>query len=384
MRRWQRMVFKRNGFSLVELLVVIAIIAVLLGILLVALQRVITSSKQSASQSTMTSFAMACETFALEHGFYPGVVPEAQLAFHNHQVVHGEPGVAISGTENALLHLMGGYVLERDVTAEEYLAYREGWDEFEIITPVGVETLRFKVNPDNMGEGPLIDGKRYEAYFNPRSDQVRVVDKEIGQWEAGTGTGDSGPGEENPEKLAPGDPRPLPDLVDGWGTPILYWRVARKSGPLVGSAHDYTFPRPRFYEEVSWPYTRSTTQQFLDPCSADDVGSLLHSNYFTGEAGGVDWGMSQRLLAQILRGQPPVDDPMDSASGGPRGAFVVISAGEDGVYFAGDDGPGTPNRVIGSSGCGNGPGFPFEEFLETTPKSLAEFDDLVHAAGAVR
>ena len=91
-----------GGFTLTEMLVVIGIIALLIGILLVALSAVQERARKTQTTNLMEEFGKACETFQQQFGFYPGLVPEAILA--------GDP--KISGTENAILHLCGGGVAE--------------------------------------------------------------------------------------------------------------------------------------------------------------------------------------------------------------------------------------------------------------------------------
>ena len=71
---------RRFGFSLVELMVVISIIAVLVGLLLVALGRVRTAASITRTKNTMQQFAAACDQFQQEYGRYPGVIPEKVLA----------------------------------------------------------------------------------------------------------------------------------------------------------------------------------------------------------------------------------------------------------------------------------------------------------------
>ena len=94
----------RNGFSMAELLVVIGIIAVLAGILLVAMKGVRARALATQTESTMQSLMAACDTFHTETGRYPGVIPEEALA----QAGANNPA-PLSSTENALLDLAGGF-----------------------------------------------------------------------------------------------------------------------------------------------------------------------------------------------------------------------------------------------------------------------------------
>ena len=70
----------RRGFTMTELVVVIGVIAVLAGILLAAMGGVRRKALATTTLSTMTEFSKACDAFQLEHGRYPGVVPENVLA----------------------------------------------------------------------------------------------------------------------------------------------------------------------------------------------------------------------------------------------------------------------------------------------------------------
>jgi type II secretory pathway pseudopilin PulG len=216
-----------------ELMVVVAIIAVLAGILLTAMGGVRRRAMSTQTQSTMQEFAKACEAFQLEHNRYPGMIPEQALANLDALALGAIP---ISGTENALLDLMGGARAKSTLLNPTDPDFEDIPDcdptAGNICPNLDDVAWELRVAVNRIGEGPKINGRLYAPYFTPTQKSLQAVEG---------------------QKSEPSQDVQIPDLVDSWGQPIIYVRRARSSGKLVGDS-DQT---AQFYIATMKPYTES-------------------------------------------------------------------------------------------------------------------------------
>ena len=302
-----------SGFSLIELMVVISIIAVLVGLLLVALGRVRTAASITKTKNTMQQFAAACDQFQQEYGRYPGVIPEPVLA--------SLPNNPLSTTENALLELMGGYRVLKP-GEENIPAIKDDYDAYSGTVIALGPVWRLKVDVNRIGEGPFIDGKANGPFLAPDENAFGLV--------SGQALGASFNALE------------LPDLLDDWGQPIIYLRRLRSRGPLVS---DDPADLPQFLIAGLDGYLKST-----------GLGELGQNQDYDSSPGGsiltdslTDFEIN---YAYVLRhpalGSSDPNDVMETSTA--RGAYVLISAGPDGIFFSAQDGPGAPGDEVTALG----------------------------------
>ncbi len=332
--------YRRTGFTLIEILVVIAIIAVLAGILLAALSGVQKAAKKTKTTSLMQSFGRACDEFALDHGRYPGILPDSVI-----------DGTTITSTQNALLELMGGARVKSPQSTSTVV---QEFDDFASNTSIPTFTItsgwELAFNPARFGEGPWINGKITDPYFSPKSSDLEWTEYDSN----------------NPGTFS------FPALVDSWNTPIVYLRGVRKSGPIIALGSNNPLPQ----------YDLPGLSNFVQ--SALNANSSLLSETMQTDEERLAW--LTLLLAHPTFWEIDPDDPQaptfssGTAWGTTRGRYMLLSAGPDTVFLEVANEQVHNNQEINITN-------PFSSLInpttgDITPATMDSFDDVVVHGGA--
>ncbi len=353
---------RRFGFTLIEILVVIAIIAVLAGILLAALGGVQKAARKTQTSSLLQSFARACDEFALDHGRYPGLLPDSVLPHSEVNDTNGEQ-YFITPMQNALLELMGGSRVKHSnspTSVEEEYDNFGGDNVIEIATiddnnPNSTNTWSLKFDKDRFGEGPWISGRKIEPYFSPKASDIAFTPNNQ---------------MDNTTKL--------PTLIDAWETPIMYLRAVRKNGPVIdnpANADDlmgYKLPQ---YELPA-----------LEGYVSENASSL---NYNGSLLSMIDQSEVEHLAwLTLLLSHPTFWEDLGDGStftngtawSTSRGRYVLISAGPDAIFLEVANEQVHVDQEIDT----NSPFTSLENPVDgnVLPTTMESFDDVVVHGGA--
>ena len=151
----------------------------------------------------------------------------------------------------------------------------------------------------------------------------------------------------------------IPDLIDAWGQPIVFVKKTRPIGPLAFDSANPGVPAQFLYGTMT-PYIESNG---IGEFGLDQTDSAKGSIFNNAGSPPAD---RYATFAQILR-HAAFGAQEDPLRGNSQGAYMLFSAGPDGVYFSIADGPGTTvnpvDNIVDDPDFGN-------------PLVVKEYDDI--------
>jgi prepilin-type N-terminal cleavage/methylation domain-containing protein len=126
---------RRRGFTLIELLVVIAIIAVLIGLLLPAVQKVRESAARTQCQNNLKQIGLGLQNFQAANGYFPPGAVDPGGAAKAPNAIGKKLGVSAVGVYHGWAAFVLPYI-EQTAVASQY-SINVSWEKQAIVsTPV--------------------------------------------------------------------------------------------------------------------------------------------------------------------------------------------------------------------------------------------------------
>lgn len=344
----------RRGFTIIELMVALLIIGIVLAIVLPALSGARNSARKAATTADLSRLGQAASQFQIDNRRLPGYFSQramADVANGANSTTGGQRG--FSNMQNVLLDLAGGVVPSTGAS------FGAGGDVVEVGPQAGSGFTCF-VNLSLIGAQQSLNGASRAFYYAPDKKNF-LVDQGI--------------------VTSVADHRRLPNLVDGFGQPILAWiqdEATRESAPppTFASVNFTDADNPaRFYWATNAAFLCSTSLGLLQKSQVAVAGAEDYSLL-----GG---GRTEEQLTSSLNGAlgnmayPQIGNPGDPAFGGQnkprvaRAPMMFHSAGNDGVFLG--------SLEAGGKSAAQLSGGIVRYSVNNDP--LNKFDDVISSAG---
>lgn len=306
----------RPGFTLTEVLVVLTIIVLVLALIFPALTDTRNLARQAATQAVMKEFGNAVDAYRQDNdGRTPGIYSPSEMGSQDND------NLGYTAMENAILALAGGIV-----TPDSAVGLQPGWGNFgptNAARAANTAANRF-VRPDLIGQ----DVPGNLGYFKPS--EKYFVAQEMGA----TGTQVS---QIANQLTGPAGSANIPDLVDGWGNPLLLW-VEDPFGPReITQTEDFA---RQFSEDGSSRFYWASNAGFLNSEQWGRSGESPQGLSLLGERPGNNAALISTSMTGMLGNPAYPDDlanPTQTLPTGSRGKLVIHSAGTDGIPLAATD-----------------------------------------------
>ena len=222
----------KRGFTLVELLVVIAIIALLMGLLMPALNIARRKANEASTSALLHSLSMGLEQFRDDHGAYPDSTPR-RTSGTPYALINDPSGTMWSDVQDTSYsgHDIDGVQIDGDIGAHiltesllglDMLGYQR--DHWYQVNSGG--TPQVPVEIDNTSNTNLIETKRYGPYVSTTNLQTLPLSQLYPQSDLTSN-----------QKVFWDNPNPV--IVDNVnGKPILYYR-AHTTERTIGDIYHY-------------------------------------------------------------------------------------------------------------------------------------------------
>jgi prepilin-type N-terminal cleavage/methylation domain-containing protein len=299
---------QRQGFSLVELMVVIGIIALLVAIVLPAVNVARTKAKVAATKVTIASAETGLEAFRADHAIGGEYPPSMSLGIPG--------GMCKSPYDNDEMRIQGAYMLAWALVGADYLG-----------TPGFIDTNGNGIWEDNTGSGDVnVDLYAIVSGSQPRFPRSGpFIDKDKLKFPTRQG------GEFVIDALPTNPVLDSTCILDAFDQPILYYRANPGQSEMAGG-------HPRLSPGIYNWYDNGFITGMDTSTPGIDLGAGLNHPMRTRGAppSGAVVGSAPTPKGSFAY---QVWDPSVTAAWRPHRAdsYILLSAGPDGLYGTADD-----------------------------------------------